>query len=245
MRHPSKDGKRAVAVIPARGGSKSIPYKNLALLQGKPLLAYAIEVGLACPEIDRVIVSTDDPEIAETGRRYGAEVPFLRPAEYARDDTPDRPVFLHLIEWLRDTEGYEFGYLVNLRCTSPLKKPEHASAAIRMLQEGGCDSVRTVDRIQGKHHPYWTLKQNEEGFGVSFIDGVDRRKYHQRQLLPPAYSINALVDVMKVETVLQCDNLYGDRMRLLETDALYSLDIDTPKDLLLCEALMEKFNGMV
>ena len=236
---------RTVAVIPARGGSKSIPRKNLALLQGKPLLAYAIEVGLACPEVDRVIVSTDDPEIAETGRRYGAEVPFLRPGEHARDETPDRPVFLHLIEWLRDNEGYEFDYLVNLRCTSPLKKPEHVREALRVLREEECDSVRTVDRIQGKHHPYWTLKRNGEGFGASFIDGVDRRKYHQRQLLPPAYSINALVDVMKVETVLRCDNLYGERMRLLETDPLYSLDIDTPKDLLLCEALMEKLDGLV
>ena len=234
-----------LAVIPARGGSKGIPRKNLALLRGKPLLAYAIELGLSCPGIDRVLVSTDDPAIAEAAVRYGAEAPFLRPAELARDDTPDRPVFVHCIEWLRDNEGYAFDWLVNLRCTTPLKRPEHVRAALEAMARGDCDSVRTVDRIQGKHHPYWMLKLDEQGFGASFVDGVDRRLYHRRQLLPPAYSINALVDVMAVDTVLRDDTMYGERMRLVETDPLYSIDIDGPKDLLLCEAVMERLHELV
>ena len=232
--------RKTVAVIPARGGSKGIKGKNLALLRGRPLLAYAIECGLGCPQIDRVIVSTDDPAIRDKALELGAEAPFLRPTAFAQDDTPDRPVFVHCIEWLRDNEGYTFDWLANLRCTTPLKRPEHVLAALAAMAKGGCESVRTVDRIQGKHHPYWMLRMDEQELGSSFVEGVDRMRYHQRQLLPPAYSINALVDVMDVATVLSSDTLYGQRMRLLVTDPRYSIDIDGPEDLMLCEALMER-----
>lgn len=236
---------RTVAVVPARGGSKGIPKKNLALLKGRPLLAYAVEVGLNCREIDRVIVSTDDPEIAGMALALGAEVPFLRPPELARDDTPDRPVFIHCINWLKERDGYEFDYLVNLRCTTPLKRPEHVRAALELIRKENCDSVRTVDLVRGKHHPYWTLKNGKTGYGIPFVDGVEIARYHQRQLLPPAYSINALVDVMRVSSLVTCENLYGDRMKLLETDPLFSVDIDTPKDLVLCEAIMERLHELV
>lgn len=234
-----------VAIIPARGGSKSIPRKNLALLGGRPLISWAIAVGLACPEIDRVIVSTDDSEIAEVAREHGAEVPFLRPVELAQDDTPDAPVFIHLLRWLDEHEGYRPDALVNLRCTTPLKRVEHVSAALGLLFASGCDSVRTMDRIQGKHHPYWMFKQDAQGFATTFIDGLDLKKYHRRQLLPPAWSINALVDAMTVRAVLGPRPPYGECMRLLETDPLYSIDIDTPKDLLVCQALLEKLNELV
>lgn len=230
--------RKTVAVIPARGGSKSIPRKNLAPLGGKPLIARAIELGLACPEIDRVIVSTDDAEIAAVAREHGAEVPFLRPAELAQDDTPDRPVFVHLIDWLRTHDGYAFDFLVNLRCTTPLKQPEHVRAALDGLANSEADSLRTVDRIQGKHHPYWMLRHDADNFAVPFVDGIDIQKYYRRQLLPPAYSINALVDVMRPAVILNNRDPYGQRMLMLETDPLYSLDIDDPKDLVLCEALL-------
>ena len=160
-----------MAVVPARGGSKGIPGKNLALLGGKPLLMYAVETGLACPEIDRVIVSTDDSDIAEAARHYGAEVPFLRPEKHARDDTPDRPVFVHLIQWLKDNEGYEFDYLVNLRCTTPFKQPRHVSGALELIAHGDCDSVRTVNEINGKHHPYWMLRMGIDGYARSLCPG--------------------------------------------------------------------------
>jgi CMP-N-acetylneuraminic acid synthetase len=230
---------KIVAIVMARGGSKGIPRKNLALLCGKPLLSYAIESGLKCPEIDRVIVSTDDMEIAEAGKRLGAEVPFMRPSEIAQADTADRPVMVHLINWLKENEGYEFDYLVNLRCTTPLKKPSQVSEAIKAAIESGCDSLRTVERIQGKHHPYWMYKADADGIASSFIDGIDVAKYHQRQLLPPAYSVNGLIDVIKVSIVLAGGPLYGKKMKLLETDPLCSIDIDTPKDLAVCEAIME------
>ncbi|MDP6478079.1 MAG: acylneuraminate cytidylyltransferase family protein [Nitrospinaceae bacterium] len=238
-------GNKIVAIVPARGGSKGIPKKNLVPLKGKPLIAYAIEVGLACKEVDRVIVSTDDPEIARIASDFGGEVPFIRPENIAQDDTPDKPVFLHLIEWLKENEKFEFDYLVNLRCTTPLKQVEHIKKAIRLIKNEDCDSVRTVDKIAGKYHPYWIFKTDRQGFGTPFIDRVDLTTYYQRQLLPPAYSINALVDVMKTEVLLGHDYTYGTRIKLLETDPIYSLDIDSIKDLLVCEAIMEKINELV
>ncbi len=236
---------KIVAIVMARGGSKGIPMKNLALLCGKPLIYYAIKSGLECPELDRVIVSTDDEEIANIGRKYGAEVPFMRPNEIAQSDTPDRPVMIHLIEWLKEKEGYECDYIVNLRCTSPLRKAVHVSEAIRAINSCDCDSLRTVDMIQGKHHPYWMYKADSKGIASPFVDGIDIKKYHQRQLLPPAYSLNGLVDVIKVSTILAGGPLYGKKMKLLATDPLYSMDIDTQKDLIICNAIMEKLNELV
>jgi CMP-N,N'-diacetyllegionaminic acid synthase len=236
--------KRVVAVIPARGGSKGIKKKNLARLNGKSLLSYAVETGKKCVEIERIIVSTDDQETADEAIKCGAEVPFVRPGDLAEDDTPDRPVFLHAIEWLKENEGYEFDILVNLRCTSPLRRPEHISAVLNCMLTEDCDSVRTVDAVQGKNHPYWCLRKDENGFGHSFIESIERKKYYRRQLLPPAYSINALVDAMYVKTILKYDNLYGSKMKLLETDPLYSMDIDTHKDLIICEAVMEKISEL-
>ncbi|HBC87155.1 MAG TPA: hypothetical protein DCZ94_09395 [Lentisphaeria bacterium] len=238
-------GKTAVAIVMARGGSKGIPKKNLSLLRGKPLIQHAIESGLNCPEVDRVIVSTDSPEIADAARKCGAEVPFLRPAELAQSDTPDRPVMVHLIKWLKENENYEFAYLVNLRCTTPLRQPFHVSEAMGVVTGCDCDSLRTVDKIQGKHHPYWMLKMDENGFSAPFVDGISTVKYHQRQLLPPAYSINALVDVIKVKTALEAESLYGKKMKILETDPIYSVDIDTEEDLIICSAIMEKLNLLI
>ena len=214
------------------------------MLRGKPLINYAIDAGLACDEINRVIVSTDDHDIARVALDLGAEVPFIRPAELAQDDTPDKPVFMHLIDWLKENESYEFDYLVNLRCTTPLKQMAHIKEAIRLIKTKDCDAVRTVEKISGKYHPYWIFKLDAQGFGTSFVEGIDTKTYYQRQLLPPAYSINALVDVMKTEVLSNQDNTYGTRIRLLETDPVYSLDIDSKKDLLICESIMERINEL-
>ena len=110
-----------VAIIPARGGSKGLPRKNILPLAGKPLIAYSIEYSLNCSQIQRTLVSTDDPEIAEVARRYGAEVPFMRPTELAQDDTMDFPVFLNALEWLRAEEGSLPDLIVHLRPTTPLR----------------------------------------------------------------------------------------------------------------------------
>ena len=134
-----------LALIPARGGSKSIPRKNILPFAGHPLLAYSIAAGLAAETINRVIVSTDDEEIASIAKRYGAEAPFLRPAEYSQDHTPDLPVFRHALEWLSKHEDYHPEIVVQLRPTSPFRRVMHIDQAIyRLLERPDADSVRTV-----------------------------------------------------------------------------------------------------
>jgi N-acylneuraminate cytidylyltransferase len=134
-----------LALIPARGGSKSIPRKNIRPFAGHPLIAYSIAAGLAAETISRVVVSTDDEEIAAIARRYGAETPFLRPAELSQDHTADLPVFQHALEWLAEHEGYQPEIVVQLRPTSPFRRVSHIDQAVyRLLERPEADSVRTV-----------------------------------------------------------------------------------------------------
>ena len=215
-----------------------MPRKNLRDLNGKPLITYAIEPGLEAEKVDRVIVSTDDDEIAAVAEKWGAEVPFVRPAELAEDDTPDLPVYRHLIDWLRENENYTFDYLLNLRCTTPFKTPEIIDAAIDALDAGDCDSVRTAHLVAGEEHPYWMFKKAPDGLASSFVDGIKLEDYHQRQLLPPCYALNFLVDAMKVDVVMNAPYPCGTKVKLLETDPARAVDIDTERDLIVCEALM-------
>lgn len=231
---------KSVAIILARGGSKGVPRKNIRNLCGKPLIAYAIEPGLQAETIDRVIVSTDDDEIAEIAKEYGAEVPFIRPAELAEDNTADMPVYRHLIEWLRDNEGYSFDYLVNLRCTTPLKTSKMIDDAVNLLKAGDCDSVRTANQVAGEEHPYWMFKKGENDIAESFVEGIKLEDYHQRQLLPPCYALNFLVDAMRVDVVMNSSYPCGTKVKLLEIeDVLRTIDIDTEEDLVICQALLE------
>lgn len=134
-----------LAIIPARGGSKSIPRKNIRPFAGHPLIAYSIAAGLAAETVNRVVVSTDDEQIAAISRRYGAETPFMRPEEFSQDDTPDLPVFQHALRWLRENEGYRPEMIVQLRPTSPLRRVRHIDQAVhRLLDRPEANAVRTV-----------------------------------------------------------------------------------------------------
>ncbi len=230
---------KTVAIILARGGSKGVPRKNIRPLLGKPLIAYAIEPGLAAKKVDRVIVSTDDAEIAEVAISCGAEVPFTRPSELAKDSTPDLPVYQHLINWLEENEGYKFDFLLNLRCTTPFKTPAMIDDAVALLAEGGCDSVRTAHQVAGEEHPYWMFKKRPDGLAEPFVDGIKLENYHQRQLLPPCHALNFLVDAMRVDVVMNSDYPCGKKVRLLEVDPARAVDIDTERDFVICEALLK------
>ena len=226
---------RVVAIIPARGGSKVIPRKNVVLLAGKPLIAYTIETALQAPSLERVIVSTDDEEIAAIARKHGAEVPFLRPKELAADDTPDLPVFRHAIQWLRENEGYDPGIVLNLRPTAPLRSVADIEAVIRKLLETGCDAVRTVCRVE--HHPYRMVTlENDRAFKL--MDDVAPKFSYQRQMLPPVYRWNGAVDAMRSEIILQRDNMYGNDVRVVVMPKERSIDIDDEFDLKIAECLL-------
>ena len=157
---------QVLAIIPARGGSKGVPHKNIRPLCGKPLIAWTIEVALACPTLERIIVSTDDLAIAEVARTYGAEVPFIRPAKLAQDDTPDLPVYNHTLMWLAENENYFPELVAWLRPTVPLRAVQDVEAAVALLQRSDFDCVRSV--CKAEHHPYW-MKRLDNGCLVPFV----------------------------------------------------------------------------
>lgn len=226
--------KSIIAVVPARGGSKGVPRKNIRPLCGKPLIAYAIQAGLRSPSVDRVIVSTDDDEIAAVAVEYGAEVPFIRPAGLAGDEVPDKPVFVHALSWLEEN-GYMPDFVLNLRATTPLKSVGDIESVIEKWARTDCDCVRTVTRA--KHHPYWMIRPVGDRC-ERFIREIDPDSYYQRQLLPAAYYFNGVVDGFSRESVMNGDTLFHGDMRFVEVPEERAVDIDTELDLKLCEFLM-------
>lgn len=225
-----------LGIIPARGGSKGIPHKNIVNLAGKPLIAYSIETAKKSEYISRIIVSTEDKEIADIAKKYDAEI-IMRPTYLAKDDTPDLPVFQHVINSLKEKEGNIPDIVVNLRPTCPLRNKEDIDKAVKKMIETDCDSVRTI--TEARHHPYW-MGKIKDGYLIPFIEGIDVQKYYQRQLLPDAYIINGGVDVMKAKKIVEEDTLYGKNTLSVLMPPERSVDIDTRFDLEFAEFLIKK-----
>jgi N-acylneuraminate cytidylyltransferase len=230
---------RVLAVVPARGGSKGIPRKNLRLLAGKPLVAHAVEVARAAACVTRTVCSTDDPEIADVARAAGAEVPFLRPAELAGDRSEDWPVFMHALGWLEREEGWVPDVVLNLRPTSPLRRPAHVDAAVRMLLETGADSVKSVCLARQHPHKMWRLAP--DGCMQPFVQTLfrlERGPDVPRAELEDVYWQNGIVDATGRAVILEQGVMIGRRVAGLVTDPSESIDIDTPLDLMLAELLV-------
>jgi CMP-N,N'-diacetyllegionaminic acid synthase len=200
-----------LALIPARGGSKSVPRKNLRKLAGKPLIAHSIEQAAASARITRVVVSTDDEEIAAVARSLGAEAPFLRPAEFARDDSPDLPVARHALDWLREREGYEPQAVAWLRPTAPLRRLETIDRAIDdFLARPEMDSLRTVSLAQQTPFKMWFIAADGALEPVTRLPG--RESYNMpRQALPRVYWQNGYLDVTRPATVRR-GSMTGERI---------------------------------
>lgn len=229
-----------LGLIPARGGSKSIPQKNIALLAGKPLLAYTCEAALASLRLNRVVLTTDDPAIAEVGRACGVEVPFMRPTALAQDNTPSLPVAQHAIEWLRDQQGWQTDILVLLQPTSPLRRAKHIDAALALLAEGDSDTVVSVVEVPHRYSPYSVMKRRGE-YVVSFWQEplpFDRFNRHE---MPVFYARNGpAVLATRCEVLWEHNSFYGPRVRPLVMSEQDSIDIDTPLDLELAAWLLER-----
>ncbi len=224
-----------IGLIPARGGSKRVPGKNIKMLGGKPLIAYTIEAARKSSLLDRVIVSTDDEEIAEVALRHGAEVPFLRPKELAGDTTGDYPLIDYMIKELQRSENQKTDKIVYLRPTSPFKTVEIIDQCIQKATDK-YSCIRTVTKAEGVYHPYWMFRE-EEGKLQAFVDGIDLKEYYQRQLLPDCYRLNGVVDIFYAQQVATGD-LYGDRIGYVELNDRQSIDIDTEEDFRYCMFLM-------
>jgi YrbI family 3-deoxy-D-manno-octulosonate 8-phosphate phosphatase len=219
-----------VAIVPARGGSKSIRRKNIRSLGGVPLLAYSIEAGLTARSVDRVIVSTDDDEIAAIARGWGADVPFTRPAALAEDATPDLPVFQHALEWLETHDGWLPDIVVQLRPTSPLRPPDCVDAAVERLRvDPAADSVRAV--VVASQNPYKMWRVNADGAMAPLLEREGPESYNRpRQELPVTYWQTGHVDAMRAVTIREKNSMTGTRIVPLLIDPIYTCDIDTEAD---------------
>jgi CMP-N,N'-diacetyllegionaminic acid synthase len=230
---------KSVGLITARGGSKSIPQKNVKLLAGKPLIAWTIEAALRSRLLDRVIVSTDDEEIARVARECGADVPFMRPAELAQDDSPHLDVIRHALDWLETESKTELDYLMLLQPTSPLRTTEDIDAAIALAADVDADAVVSV--CQTHDHPYLSKQVTPDGRLLDFVEKP--RGYLARQKLPPAFALNGAIYLVRRNVLRERDDWYTDRTFAYIMPPERSLDIDTPWDLHLVELILRDSNG--
>jgi YrbI family 3-deoxy-D-manno-octulosonate 8-phosphate phosphatase len=220
-----------LALIPARGGSKSLPRKNIRPLAGYPLIAYSIAAARQSRCIIRTIVSTDDEEIAHIAQSYGAQAPFLRPLEFALDNSIDYPVFTHALGWLEENEGYRPDIVVQLRPTSPLRPRDCVDRAVQMLLDHtDADSVRGV--IPSGQNPYKMWKVDAWGRMTPLLSLEDVAEAFNapRQQLPQTYWQTGHIDAIRSSTILQKHSLSGDVILPLFLDPRYAIDIDTVRD---------------
>ena len=230
-----------LALIPARGGSKSIPRKNIRPLAGHPLIAYSIAAGRQSQLVTRTIVSTDDEEIAAVARQYGAETPFLRPPEFAQDNTTDFPVFTHALSWLNEHEGYRPEIVVQLRPTSPIRPPEMVDAAIQLLLDNpAADSVRGI--VPSGQNPFkmWRVDESGQMRPLLSVPGIAEPFNAPRQALPQTYWQTGHIDAIRARTILEKNSLSGGTILPLHIDPRYTIDIDTLKDWTRAEGLVSQ-----
>jgi CMP-N-acetylneuraminic acid synthetase len=231
---------KTVGLITARGGSKSIPQKNVKPLAGKPLIAWTIEAALRSRQLSRVIVSTDDDEIARVAREWGADVPFMRPQELAQDDSPHLDVIVHAINWLESENESEVDYLMLLQPTSPLRTTADIDAAIMLAAEKNADAVISV--CSTHDHPYLSKQVTPDG---KLLDFVERPQgYLARQTLPPAYSLNGAIYLVRRNILMERADWYTDRTFAYIMPPERSLDIDSPWDLHLVDLILRDLNGL-
>lgn len=226
---------RVLGLIPARGGSKGVPRKNLQLVCGKPLLQYAAEAALAARHLARVILSTDDEEIAETGRRCGLGVPFLRPPELARDETPTLPVVQHAVLWL-EGRGEKFDAICLLQPTNPLRTPEQIDGCIELLEASDADAVVTVLAVPEEYNPHWVYFSREDG--TLRLSTGESAPIPRRQDLPAAFHRDGSVYVTRRDVIINEQSLYGRRLLGFPLEPKQSVNIDSLEDLARASALL-------
>lgn len=225
-----------LALIPARGGSKGVPRKNVRLLVGKPLIAYSIEMALVSKLIDRVIVSTDDAEIAHIAQQHGAEVPFMRPQELARDDSPEWLTWQHAIRTLEATGGSpKIEVLVCISPTSPLRAVEDVDTCIQTLLESDADLVVTVRPAE--RNPYFNMVVlNDEGYAQLVIP--PKGDIHRRQDAPRVYDMTTVAYAARPEFVLKASSMFEGKVKAVVVPTERALDIDTELDFKIAEFLL-------
>lgn len=216
-----------LAIIPARGGSKGLPNKNILPLAGHPLIAYSVKVAQQSKYITRTIVSTDSQKIAETGKKYGAEVPFMRPEEFATDTSRDFEVFEHAIDWLQQNEAYKPDIIVQLRPTSPIRLPQELDKAIELFIKSNSDSLRAVTPSPCTPYKMWVLNGEITPMDPLLkLEGVKEPFNEPRQHLPKVYWQTGTLDIFWTKTLVEKRSLTGDSILPFVIEEKYAIDID-------------------
>jgi N-acylneuraminate cytidylyltransferase len=223
---------QTVAIIPARSGSKGVPDKNVRLLAGKPLLAYSIRAAKLTANINRVIVSTDSHAYAGIAEQYGAEIPFLRPAEISGDRSTDYEFMRHAIDWFKQNEGFQPKYLVHLRPTTPLRDPHHIAQAIDSIKANtAATALRSVHEMSETAYKAMEIDNGclkSVYTGVFDLDAANR----PRQMFPKTYQPNGYVDVIVSAFVLESQKLHGNRVAAYVSPSVVEVDSQAEFELL-------------
>jgi CMP-N,N'-diacetyllegionaminic acid synthase len=231
---------RTLALIPAKGRSRGLPGKNIAELGAHPLIAYSIAAGLQAAHVDRVMVSTDSEEIATIARRYGAEVPFLRPAQFAADDTRDFDVYWHALQWLEAHDAEVPDIIVQLRPTSPLRTAGLLDEAVKLLVENpDADSVRSVCKPAQTPYKMWQPADDGSVTPLLSVPGISECFNAPRQRLPVVWWQTGAMDVFWARTLRDKQSMTGTRVLPLEMPAEDVVDIDSLADLERAQLLLE------
>jgi CMP-N,N'-diacetyllegionaminic acid synthase len=225
-----------LGAICARGGSKGVPRKNLRRLNGQPLLVHAIRCARACPTLDRVVVSTDDEEMAEVARQHGAEVPFLRPAALAQDDTPKWPVFRHLVESWEQGTGETVDVLVDLDTGVPLRQPADVDGCVRQILAREADVVVTA--YEAERNPYFNMVEID-GDGYARISKPTSEPITRRQAAPAVYSLSPSVFAIRRSALWAYEHWSESRFEVSVIPRERALDIDTELDFQFVRFLLE------
>ena len=236
-----------LALIPARGGSKGIPRKNIRNFAGYPLIGWSIAAARQASCVTRVIVSTDDEEIAAVARRHGAEAPFLRPSELAQDHTTDLPVFEHALQWLKENEDYQPEIVIQLRPTSPVRPKDCVDSAVQILLEHpDADCVRGVVPAGQNPHKMWRFVGEDKPMTPLLeVEGISEPYNAPRQILPPVYWQTGHIDAIRASAIQQKRSLTGDVIYPLVIDPRYTVDIDSLSDWTKYEGLVHSGLEMV
>ncbi|MGH9852675.1 MAG: cytidylyltransferase domain-containing protein [Blastocatellia bacterium] len=229
---------RILGLIPARGGSKGVRRKNIKLLCGKPLLYYTAKAALASQKLDRVILSTEDKEIAQVGRECGLEAPFFRPIELAQDDTPTLPVAQHAVRWMEENNE-RFDALCLIQPTSPLRSAEDIDACVELLELTNADAVATILPVPAEYNPHWVYFRDENSF-LRLSTG-EAAPTPRRQELPAAYHREGSVYVVRRDVLMVDDSFYGARFVGYEIPSERSVNIDGPEDWERAEKLLMSY----
>lgn len=234
--------KQIIALIPARGGSKHPPKKNITIFKGLPLIAHSILYAKKCKKVNRVIVSTDSDEIKEISLSYGAEVPFIRPKKFAQDNSTDFEVFYHALKWLKGKENYQPQYIVHLRPTSPLRNQGLIEKGLKLLEiHKKADSVRSVIKNQITPYKMWRIEEGKLKPLLKF--SKMKEPYNMsRHLLPVTYWQNGYLDIMRYETIFKKKSMSGRIILPLIMSQNENLDIDSMEDIIKGEMITRKYD---